>query len=139
MHADPIDPTSTWMYREAAEAADVVAVQFARNQGAIAVLAAQLRAAPPPFVVTCARGRSDHAASYARDLLESGDLPHAAGLAADVVALADSARLGRDAVEGRLILAWALSESGDHSQAAQTFRTALEQAAGMPMPLRVAQ
>ena len=39
MHADPIDPTSTWMYREAAEAADVVAVQFARNQGAIAVLA----------------------------------------------------------------------------------------------------
>ena len=68
MHADPIDPTSTWMYREAAEAADVVAVQFARNQGAIAVLAAQLRAAPPPFVVTCARGSSDHAASYARYL-----------------------------------------------------------------------
>ena len=71
MHADPIDPTSTWMYREAAEAADVVAVQFARNQGAIAVLAAQLRAAPPPFVVTCARGSSDHAASYARYLIET--------------------------------------------------------------------
>lgn len=48
-------PHETLMYREAAEAADVIAAQFARNQVAVETLAASLRAAPPPFVVTCAR------------------------------------------------------------------------------------
>ncbi|MET0890379.1 MAG: SIS domain-containing protein [Stenotrophomonas maltophilia] len=64
-------PHDTLMYREAAEAADVIAAQFARNQVAVETLAASLRAAPPPFVVTCARGSSDHAATYAKYLLET--------------------------------------------------------------------
>jgi len=59
------------MHREAAEAADVVAAQFARNRDTVAALAARLRAAPPPFVVTCARGSSDHAATYAKYLIET--------------------------------------------------------------------
>ena len=63
--------TETLMFNEAAEAADVVAAQFARNRGTIAALAAQLRAAPPPFVATCARGSSDHAATYAKYLIET--------------------------------------------------------------------
>lgn len=61
----------TLMFNEAAEAADVVARQFARNAATVAALAAELRAAPPPFVVTCARGSSDHAATYAKYLFET--------------------------------------------------------------------
>ncbi len=63
--------TETLMFREAAETADVVAAQFARNHATITALAASLRAAPPPFVVTCARGSSDHAATYAKYLFET--------------------------------------------------------------------
>ncbi|MFB3130421.1 MAG: iron dicitrate transport regulator FecR, partial [Lysobacteraceae bacterium] len=60
------DPTSTLMFAEAAEAADVVARQFSRNHATMETLAASLRAEPPPFVVTCARGSSDHAATYGK-------------------------------------------------------------------------
>jgi glucosamine--fructose-6-phosphate aminotransferase (isomerizing) len=63
--------TDTLMHNEAAQAADVVAAQFARNRDTVAALAAQLRAAPPPFVATCARGSSDHAATYAKYLIET--------------------------------------------------------------------
>jgi DNA-binding CsgD family transcriptional regulator len=77
-------------------------------------------------------------AQDARDLFAKGDTRHAAGLAADVAALADSARLGRDAVEARLLLGRALLASGEVDQAISTFLTALEQAAAMPMCLRVA-
>lgn len=61
----------TLMFREAAQSADVVAAQFARNRPLVEALAASLRAAPPPFVVTCARGSSDHAATYAKYLFET--------------------------------------------------------------------
>ena len=63
--------TDTLMHAEAAQAADVVAAQFARNDAVIAALAADLRRNPPPFVVTCARGSSDHAATYAKYLFET--------------------------------------------------------------------
>ncbi len=62
---------STLMFREAAEAADVVARQFARNRDAVERLCGELRRAPPPFAVTCARGSSDHAATYAKYLFET--------------------------------------------------------------------
>ncbi len=63
--------THTLMFREAAESADVIAAQFARNREGVQALAASLRAAPPPFVVTCARGSSDRAATYAKYLFET--------------------------------------------------------------------
>ncbi|MCW4471604.1 SIS domain-containing protein [Xanthomonas sp. H13-6] len=63
--------TETLMFREAAETADVVAAQFARNRAVVEALAGTLRSAPPPFVVTCARGSSDHAATYAKYLFET--------------------------------------------------------------------
>ena len=63
--------TETLMFREAAQTADVVAAQFARNHATVAALGAALRADPPPFVVTCARGSSDHAATYAKYLFET--------------------------------------------------------------------
>lgn len=65
------EPTATLMFREAAEAAEVIARQFDRNHAAMEHLAASLRATPPPFVVTCARGSSDHAATYGKYLLET--------------------------------------------------------------------
>ena len=61
----------TLMYREAHEAADVVARQFAANEAVISALAHTLRAQPPRFIVTCARGSSDHAATYAKYVFET--------------------------------------------------------------------
>jgi glucosamine--fructose-6-phosphate aminotransferase (isomerizing) len=59
------------MFQEAAQGADVVAAQLARNAAPLASLGASLRARPPRAVVTCARGSSDHAATYARYLIEA--------------------------------------------------------------------
>jgi len=61
----------TNMYREAAEAPDCVADQLERNAATLATLAGRLRANPPPAVVTIGRGSSDHAATYARYLVET--------------------------------------------------------------------
>ena len=77
-------------------------------------------------------------AQDARDLFSAGDVDRAAGLAADVVALADSSRLGRTGVEARLLLGRALLLQGDVDQAATTFLAALERGSAMPVPLRVA-
>lgn len=62
---------STWMHTEAAQAADAVARQHAANAACIDALAAELRARPPRFIVTCARGSSDHAATYGKYLFET--------------------------------------------------------------------
>jgi glutamine---fructose-6-phosphate transaminase (isomerizing) len=59
------------MYREAAESAAVVRAQLAANAGPMSRLGAALRSLAPRAVVTCARGSSDHAATYARYLLET--------------------------------------------------------------------
>lgn len=63
--------SDTLMYREAHEAAEVVARQFAANEEVIGALAQSLRAHPPRFIVTCARGSSDHAAAYAKYVFET--------------------------------------------------------------------
>lgn len=64
-------PSDTLMYREAEETAAVVERQLARNAATLAALGEQLRAAPPRFIVTCARGSSDHAAAYAKYVFET--------------------------------------------------------------------
>lgn len=64
-------PTDTLMFREAAETAAVVERQFAANAAVVARLAEGLRRDPPPFIATCARGSSDHAATYAKYLFET--------------------------------------------------------------------
>jgi glucosamine--fructose-6-phosphate aminotransferase (isomerizing) len=61
----------TIMYQEAAEAPDRVASQLERNAATLASLAGQLRASPPPAMVTIGRGSSGHAATYARYLVET--------------------------------------------------------------------
>jgi glucosamine--fructose-6-phosphate aminotransferase (isomerizing) len=59
------------MFQEAAQAADVVRWQLDRNAVALATLGARLRLDKPRAVVTCARGSSDHAATYAKYLIEA--------------------------------------------------------------------
>jgi glucosamine--fructose-6-phosphate aminotransferase (isomerizing) len=59
------------MFREAADAPDVVARQLFENRALIAQLAATLRAKKPRGIVTGARGSSDHAATFAKYLIET--------------------------------------------------------------------
>jgi glucosamine--fructose-6-phosphate aminotransferase (isomerizing) len=61
----------TLMQTEAHESADVIARQFAANDAVVSALARELRADPPRFIVTCARGSSDHAAAYAKYVFET--------------------------------------------------------------------
>src|SRR5574338_1682644 len=68
MKDDPAQLTN--MFREAAEAAEAVA----RQEGAAAQLkriGAALRKRSPNVVITCARGSSDHAATYAKYAIET--------------------------------------------------------------------
>ena len=61
----------TQMFREAAEAPGIVAHQLSQNRTLIAKLASTLRRKGPRAVVTGARGSSDHAATFAKYLIES--------------------------------------------------------------------
>jgi glucosamine--fructose-6-phosphate aminotransferase (isomerizing) len=66
-----IQPGSTALYREAGAAAETVARQLETNDAVVRKLANMLRDDPPPFAVTCARGSSDHAATYAKYVIET--------------------------------------------------------------------
>jgi glutamine---fructose-6-phosphate transaminase (isomerizing) len=59
------------MFLEAAEGERVVGAQLLHNTQVLQELGARLRAQPPRAVVTCARGSSDHAATYAKYLIEA--------------------------------------------------------------------
>jgi glutamine---fructose-6-phosphate transaminase (isomerizing) len=59
------------MFGEAAQAPEAVRRQLQANQARITRLAQRLRQTPPRAVVTCARGSSDHAATFARYLIET--------------------------------------------------------------------
>jgi glucosamine--fructose-6-phosphate aminotransferase (isomerizing) len=65
------DAMKTTMYREAGEAPDCVENQLQRNAATLASVAEQLRTHPPAAMVTIGRGSSDHAATYARYLVET--------------------------------------------------------------------
>jgi glucosamine--fructose-6-phosphate aminotransferase (isomerizing) len=66
-----VDATATLMGSEAREAADAVRRLLDGNAAALAALGETLRANPPKLVVTCARGSSDHAATYGKYLIET--------------------------------------------------------------------
>ena len=61
----------THMFQEAAGASDAVRAQLRRDTAAITVIGAELRRLAPRTVITCARGSSDHAATYAKYLIET--------------------------------------------------------------------
>ncbi|HET9836309.1 MAG TPA: SIS domain-containing protein [Rhodanobacteraceae bacterium] len=64
-------PQDTRMFAEAQEAAEAIARQLLVNAQAVGELAERLRAQPPRFIVTCARGSSDHAATFGKYLFET--------------------------------------------------------------------
>jgi glutamine---fructose-6-phosphate transaminase (isomerizing) len=61
---------STLMFAEAAEAADAVGHQLVANAAPLGALALRLRKLDPQIIFTCARGSSDHAATFAKYLFE---------------------------------------------------------------------
>lgn len=71
MSGAPLTVESTRMFQEAASASQAVRAQLAQDEGAIGAIGARIRALSPRAVITCARGSSDHAATYAKYLIES--------------------------------------------------------------------
>ncbi len=61
----------TSMFREAAESAAVVAHQMQANAALMRDVGMRLRNAAPKVIFTCARGSSDHAATFAKYLFET--------------------------------------------------------------------
>jgi glucosamine--fructose-6-phosphate aminotransferase (isomerizing) len=64
-------PEQTLMHAEAAEAAEVAQRQLDGLGGQIERLGRTLREFDPPLVITCARGSSDHAATFGKYLIET--------------------------------------------------------------------
>ena len=62
--------STTLMARETAEAPEAVARVLAQNRQALAEFGAMVRTRRPSYFLTCARGSSDHAASYFKYLSE---------------------------------------------------------------------
>ena len=61
----------TLMYAEARASAERVSAQLDANASIVTRLAEELRARPPRFIVTSARGSSDHAATFAKYVFET--------------------------------------------------------------------
>ena len=100
------DGRPTQMEKEAEQAAAAVAKMLGANRDAFDAIGRRLRASPPAAVVTCARGSSDHAATYAKYLIETMTGTPTASAALSIASLYDA-----PAVAGnRLCLA--ISQSG---------------------------
>lgn len=100
----PRDETA--MAREASEAAAAVQRMMAANRQAFHALGERLRQTPPAAVITCGRGSSDHAATYAKYLIETK-----LGIPTASAALSIASVYGAPAAQGnRLCLA--ISQSG---------------------------
>jgi glucosamine--fructose-6-phosphate aminotransferase (isomerizing) len=101
-----IAPEQTFMFAEAAEAAEVVRRQLGTNRAVVRHLAERLRRSPPRGVVTYARGSSDHAATFAKYVVETRIHIVTASAAPSVASIYG----GRPDVSG--MLAMAISQSG---------------------------
>jgi glucosamine--fructose-6-phosphate aminotransferase (isomerizing) len=97
---------STRMFAEAGEAATAVRAQFAANASAARALGERLRRRPPSMILTCGRGSSDHAATYAKYLFET----RAGVLTASAAPSISSVYAAEPRAEGALCLA--ISQSG---------------------------
>ena len=108
----------TLMHDECAEAPDRVADALAADAPLYRALGAELRARPPRFAATVARGSSGHAATYAAQLLAQGTGLVTASLPPSVVT-----RYGATLqVSGALVLA--LSQSGGSPDLVHTLAAA---------------
>jgi glucosamine--fructose-6-phosphate aminotransferase (isomerizing) len=81
------DAAPSQMYREAAQAPDVVTRQRSANRPLVRKIASRLRDHAPRAIVTGARGSSDHAATFAKYLIETktGILTSSTGLSTSSV------------------------------------------------------
>ena len=77
----------TLLFREAAEAASVAERQLAELPDRLDRLGSRLRELDPQVVITCARGSSDHAATFAKYLIETRALTPVASYAPSVSSL----------------------------------------------------
>ena len=94
------------MFREAAEAPLAVREQLRRNRDVVIEAAQKLRDLAPRAVVTCARGSSDHAATFAKYLIET----RAGVLTSSAAPSVSSVYAATADLEGTLFLA--ISQSG---------------------------
>jgi glutamine---fructose-6-phosphate transaminase (isomerizing) len=97
---------ATRLGREAAEAPAVVRAQLGANEPVLRDLATRLRRHPPRVVVTLGRGSSDHAATFARYLIETRLGVMTASTPPSVASVYDAAPAMADA------LCLAISQSG---------------------------
>jgi glucosamine--fructose-6-phosphate aminotransferase (isomerizing) len=111
------------MFQEAMQAPMVVTAQLAQNAARLRDLGARLRAEPPRAVVTCARGSSDHAATYARYLIEA--LTHV--LTSSAAPSVSSVYEAQSDLEGALFIA--ISQSGQSPDLLSATRNARESGA----------
>jgi glucosamine--fructose-6-phosphate aminotransferase (isomerizing) len=94
------------MYREAADAPSAVRAQLRRNREIVGEAAEMLRSLAPRAVVTCARGSSDHAATFAKYLIET----RVGVLTSSAAPSVSSVYAAKSDLEGALFLA--ISQSG---------------------------
>jgi len=94
------------MFAEAADASNAVRAQLQKDGARIAAVGAALRKLQPRAVITCARGSSDHAATYAKYLIET----HARVLTASAAPSVSSVYGVPQDVRGCLFIA--ISQSG---------------------------
>ncbi|MBU0823762.1 MAG: SIS domain-containing protein [Alphaproteobacteria bacterium] len=131
-----LDGRHTVMEHEAGEAAAAVARMLEANCDAFTAIANRLHASPPTAVVTCARGSSDHAATYAKYLIETMTGTPTASAALSIASIYDAPSL----VGNRLCLA--ISQSGqspdllaavEQQRASGAFVVALVNASDTPL------
>jgi glucosamine--fructose-6-phosphate aminotransferase (isomerizing) len=96
----------TLMFEEAADASNAVRAQQQYDSGTMRAIGAKLRQLNPRAVITCARGSSDHAATYAKYLIET----HAQVLTSSAAPSVSSVYGITQDVRGCLFLA--ISQSG---------------------------
>lgn len=103
---------ATLMFQEASEAGDAVARFLSANEGTLQRISERLRAEPPGVVVTCARGSSDHAATYAKYLIETMTGVITASAAPSVASIYSSPLLGDLETNAPRRMCLAISQSG---------------------------
>jgi glucosamine--fructose-6-phosphate aminotransferase (isomerizing) len=111
------------MYLEAADSARVVGEQLPQNAPLLQELGHRLRANPPRAVVTCARGSSDHAATYAKYVIEAHTQVLTSSAAPSVSSIYDS----QADLNGVLFIA--ISQSGKSPDLLAATRNARESGA----------
>jgi glutamine---fructose-6-phosphate transaminase (isomerizing) len=114
---------TTAMFTEAAAAAAALRVQAQANAVALSDIGRALRARPPRAVVTCARGSSDHAATFAKYLIETRAGVLTASAAPSITSVYDAS----PDLRGCLFLA--ISQSGRSPDLVASARAAATQGA----------